>query len=61
VKLTPTSWHIAYCVTRKGEQLSASDERDQPGKMQETADTMMSGRERFAQPVATSADAKDGK
>jgi hypothetical protein len=47
VKLTPMSWHIAYCVTRKGEQLMALDERDQPGKMQEAADTIVGLRERL--------------
>jgi hypothetical protein len=61
VKLTPTSWRMANCVTRKGEQLLTWDERDQPGKMQETADTMMSSRDRFAQPAVKPASAKEGE
>jgi hypothetical protein len=61
VKLTPSSWRMANCVTRKGEQLLAWDERDQPGKMQEEADTMISSRDRFAQPAAKRADAKEGE
>jgi hypothetical protein len=61
VKLTPTSWRIARCVTRKGEQLSASDERDQPGKMQEIADTMVGLRERLGLLDDKPASAKEDK
>jgi hypothetical protein len=61
VKLTPTSWRIARCVTRKGEQLMGWDERDQPGKMQEIADTMVGLRERLGLLDDKPASAKEDK
>jgi hypothetical protein len=61
VKLTPTSWHVTYCVTRKGEQLMGWDERDQPGKMQEIADTMVGLRERLGLLDDKPASAKEGE
>jgi hypothetical protein len=61
VKLTPTSWRIARCVTRMGDQLMGWDERDKPGEMQEIADTMIGLRERMAQSGDKPAGAEEDK